>query len=321
MSVCRSRPYLFRICRSRSFLTDALRSAPRPKCHGPTDLGLKLADRMGLETYTIQLGSTEIKSVRPFDVDQVMDYYIFDRKQEQGDPYWAVLWASAVAVSEMILADPSLVRGKRVASVGCGLALDGIVAALAGAAEVDLFDREPRALQCALLSAVASGLSPLTSAASFSTTPEEQEALVQLQAQLKADCDNSPSICTVTASEFDWHMPFIGRPYDVVIACDVLYDASAVDPLVKLLPSMLAAGVERNGWNRLILTDPPERTPKHRADFMEKLAAEHHDMVVDFLRRASVDQHGVSGLALVIALRRKAPGGGDTVGLSPTSIT
>lgn len=43
-----------------------------------------------------------------------------------------VLWASAVAVSEIILADPDLVRGKRLASVGCGLALDGIAAALAG---------------------------------------------------------------------------------------------------------------------------------------------------------------------------------------------
>lgn len=43
-----------------------------------------------------------------------------------------VLWASAVAVTEMIMADPVLVRGKRVAAVGCGLALDGIAAALAG---------------------------------------------------------------------------------------------------------------------------------------------------------------------------------------------
>lgn len=44
-----------------------------------------------------------------------------------------MLWASAVAVSEMILEDPKLVQGKRVATVGCGLGLDGIVAALAGA--------------------------------------------------------------------------------------------------------------------------------------------------------------------------------------------
>lgn len=189
-----------------------------------------------------------------------------------------------------------------------------------GAAEVDLFDREPRALQCALLTAAASGLSPVTSAASFSVTSEEKEALLMLQEQLKADSGHVPHPCKITASEFDWHQPFRGRPYDVVIACDVLYDASAVSPLATLLPSMLAPGAEVYGWNRLILTDPPERTPQHRADFLAKLAKQHPDMVVDFTSSNSVDEHGVSGSVLMIALRRKAPGGGDTIGGSPTSI-
>lgn len=189
-----------------------------------------------------------------------------------------------------------------------------------GAAEVDLFDREPRALQCALLTAAASGLSPLTSAASFSVTSEEKEALLRLQEQLKAGNVHVLHQCKVTASEFDWHQPFSGQPYDVVIACDVLYDASAVSPLATLLPCMLGPGAEVYGWNRLILTDPPERTPHHREDFLAKLAAQHPDMVVEFTSSNSVDEHGVSGSVLIMALRRKAPGGGDTIGGSPTSI-
>lgn len=185
---------------------------------------------------------------------------------------------------------------------------------------MDLFDREPRALQCALLTAVASGLSPSTSAASFSTNAEEEQMLVQLQTQLKADCSNTPHPCKLAAHEFDWHLPFAGQPYDVVIACDVLYDSCAVAPLAQLLPSMLATTVERNGWSRLILTDPPERTPQHRADFLATVAAQHQDMVVDFTQRVIVDQHGVSGPVLVIALRRQSAGGGDTIGISPTNL-
>lgn len=190
----------------------------------------------------------------------------------------------------------------------------------AGADEVDLFDREPRALQCALLTAAASGLSPLTTAASFSVSLEEQESLLQLQQQLRAGSAHEPSACKVTATEFDWHQPFTGNPYDVVIACDVLYDASAVSPLAKLLPSMLAPSKEIHGRNRLILTDPPERTPQHRADFLAQLAARYPDMVVDLTTTTNVDKHGVSGSVLMISLRKKVPGGGDTIGASPTSI-
>ncbi|GFH16959.1 uncharacterized protein HaLaN_13485 [Haematococcus lacustris] len=47
------------------------------------------------------------------------------------------------------------VRGKRVADLGSGLGVAGIAAALAGAREVVMLDREPLALQCGLLSAQA----------------------------------------------------------------------------------------------------------------------------------------------------------------------
>jgi hypothetical protein len=51
---------------------------------------------------------------------------------EDRDPYWAVPWASGVALANYILQNPELVKGKCVADVGCGLGVVGIACALAG---------------------------------------------------------------------------------------------------------------------------------------------------------------------------------------------
>ena len=52
--------------------------------------------------------------------------------QGDKDPYWCRLWPSAIALAQLILQQPELVRGKRVCDIGCGLGLAGIAAALAG---------------------------------------------------------------------------------------------------------------------------------------------------------------------------------------------
>ena len=51
---------------------------------------------------------------------------------QHADPYWAVPWASGAALAHAILKNPEMVRGKRVADVGCGLGLGGLACALAG---------------------------------------------------------------------------------------------------------------------------------------------------------------------------------------------
>jgi 16S rRNA G966 N2-methylase RsmD len=68
------------------------------------------------------------------------------------------VWPSAISLAQQLLQRPELVAGKKVADLGAGLGVAGIAAALAGAAEVVLLDREPLALQCALLSGAASRL-------------------------------------------------------------------------------------------------------------------------------------------------------------------
>lgn len=50
----------------------------------------------------------------------------------QNDPYWAEVWASAIAVSQLIAEDSSLVKGKKVADVGCGLGFVGLCSAKQG---------------------------------------------------------------------------------------------------------------------------------------------------------------------------------------------
>lgn len=109
---------------SHSLSSTVGRVSVRPRSEGTTDLNIKLADRISLEVFPLRAGQLIIETVRcagvrrctwwsdlsptrewlqqklalnchlddcrPFDVDEVMDYYIVDQKQEQGDPYWAV---------------------------------------------------------------------------------------------------------------------------------------------------------------------------------------------------------------------------------------
>lgn len=61
-------------------------------------------------------------------------------------PYWAFAWAAGQGLAQYILANPELVRGKRVLDFGCGSGLVGIAAAKAGASSVLCCDSDPLAL-------------------------------------------------------------------------------------------------------------------------------------------------------------------------------
>ncbi len=68
---------------------------------------------------------------------------------------------------------------------------------------------------------------------------------------------------------FDWTLPSSAssKRCDVLLACDVLYEAAAVQHVVACLPVLLADG------GTLLLADPPARTPANRARVLELLAA------------------------------------------------
>ncbi|NHN37978.1 methyltransferase [Pseudomaricurvus alcaniphilus] len=59
--------------------------------------------------------------------------------------YWAFCWASGLVLSEYVMRNPQLVRGKRVVDFGSGSGVVAIAAARAGAAEVVACDIDPMA--------------------------------------------------------------------------------------------------------------------------------------------------------------------------------
>lgn len=75
--------------------------------------------------------------------------------------------------------NPELVRGKRVIELGAGVGTPGIAAALSGALEVYITDREPLSLECMALSARANGL--------------EAQVVVHPARGEPSDCEGSPS--------------------------------------------------------------------------------------------------------------------------------
>jgi predicted nicotinamide N-methyase len=73
-------------------------------------------------------------------------------------PYWAWAWAGGQALTRHVLDHHELVRGRRVADIGCGGGIVAIAAALAGAARVIAIDVEIFAIEACRLNAEANGV-------------------------------------------------------------------------------------------------------------------------------------------------------------------
>ena len=73
-------------------------------------------------------------------------------------PYWAWAWAGGQALARHVLDHPGLVRGRRVADIGCGGGIVAIAAALAGATSVSAIDLEIFAIEACRLNAEANGV-------------------------------------------------------------------------------------------------------------------------------------------------------------------
>lgn len=220
---------------------------------------------------------------------------------------------------------PQTLAGKRVADFGSGLGVAGLAAALAGAKEVVLLDREPMALYCGLLSAAASGVSGVCDASMqqmqqavaaemgaagvpaaglvqqpllISQLLQQQQQAAQRQLQQQVDDGQlssqtqqqqqqqgpsdlpplqqqqqqtqQPDVqCVYRALPFDWSSSKVSERYDVVLACDVLYEAEAVDLVASVIPKLLKPG----NSSVLLLADPPNRTVANRQKFLDLIAA------------------------------------------------
>ena len=73
-------------------------------------------------------------------------------------PYWCFCWGSGLALAERLLNGAHSIKGKTVLDFGCGSAVVGIAAALAGAAKVIACDIDPLALKASALNASENGV-------------------------------------------------------------------------------------------------------------------------------------------------------------------
>ena len=73
-------------------------------------------------------------------------------------PYWSFCWGSGLALAERLLNGAHSIKGKTVLDFGCGSAVVGIAAALAGAAKVIACDIDPLALKASALNASENGV-------------------------------------------------------------------------------------------------------------------------------------------------------------------
>lgn len=193
-----------------------------------------------------------VKVVRPRDEDEVVEYYV-ERMMNDADPYWAVLWPSARAVSRYIARAPALVRDKAVCDLGAGLGLAGLAACACGAKKVALYDRERLAMECALLSIEANGFGD-----------------------------------RVYVEEFDWNVIHSDQEkFDTLLACDVLYEEAAVGPVAELVPRLV-----KQGGGRFLLGDPPLRAPQNRAKFKSILCDQYGAFLMRELSVTEVTESG-----------------------------
>lgn len=284
---------------------------------------------INVEVQTIEVASRTVQ-VLVADCDAVMEMYIAAGQGDR-DPYWTCVWPSSVAMAEEILARPELVAGRRVADLGCGLGVGGVAAAMAGAAEVVLLDREPLAIQCALINAKLNGF-------------HEVSCLGEVQVDVQLDVEQraletwtslSTSSATVPLSHhkrnpqtnirwsvFDWSArlndALVGR-FDVILACDVLYEQFSVEPVGMVVPKLLRNG--RSGEDsRLLLCDPPLRAKHNREAFIQLMNGQGYVAEECGERQASVfnETKRVHDQVPIVFMSFRHASMGDTVGVKRT---
>lgn len=150
----------------------------------------------------IALPVGEVTLVRPRDTEALLSEERFE--QEEFLPYWAELWASALALAHDV-ARRSL-RGARVLELGCGLGLPSIAAALAGG-RVLATDWSSEAIDATADNARRNGVEVETAVVAW----KHPDMLVER------------------------------GPWRWVLASDVLYERRNVDLLLDLLPQLVDA--------------------------------------------------------------------------------
>lgn len=178
--------------------------------HAGSDLPAALLDAR-VERVSLRDGGEPLLVVRPDDWPALR---AAEQDADHPVPYWAVPWPSGLALARALAADPPA-PGTRVLELGCGLALPSLVAARAGAQVVATDGSRDAAVYAA-----------------------HTLALNQVEA------DVLPGDWRDAADQL------AERPFELVLAADVLYLRENVDALLELLPRFVAPG------GTILLADP-----------------------------------------------------------------
>jgi predicted nicotinamide N-methyase len=157
---------------------------------------------------SVSLPHVELDLLQPGEAAELPD----DREVEWAPvvPYWSVLWRSGVALGREV--GRGRLDGLAVVELGCGMGVPSLAASAAGAS-VLATDADAGALELLACNASGNGLE-------------------------------------VATERVDWASPAplaARAPFDLVLAADVLYERSAVAPLLSLLPRL---------GPRVLLADP-----------------------------------------------------------------
>jgi predicted nicotinamide N-methyase len=148
----------------------------------------------------VALPGGEVELMRPPDAEALISEEAFER--EEFLPYWAELWASAIALAHDV--SMRALRGRPTLELGCGLGLPSIAAARAGG-RVLATDWSPDAVRATGANAERNGVNVETLRCAWAE-PE----------------------------------PLLTRaPWSLVLASDVLYEQRGVDELLELLPRLV----------------------------------------------------------------------------------
>jgi predicted nicotinamide N-methyase len=138
---------------------------------------------------------------------------LFDALIEKGDnhpdvqderiPYWAELWASAIALSEYLVENRLVTEGVSVLEIGCGLGLPSIVSGLLGG-DIILTDYIKEALDFARLN--------------WEKNIFEKKPVLKI---------------------LDWRKPDASLAADILLASDVAYEARSFEPLLHTFKTLL----------------------------------------------------------------------------------
>jgi len=177
---------------------------PAPLFPPPPELVLERLGPLIQEQVFIEDRSFLI--VRPAEADHLLELpavrTAFDADEYM--PYWTDLWPASRMLARAILQEP-WPAGQEALEIGCGLGLPGI-AALAVGLRVTFSDYDATALRFAADNARLNGLG------NFRTL------------------------------QLDWRFPPAGLQVPVILGADLIYELRNVEPLVKLLKTILAPG-------------------------------------------------------------------------------